>query len=84
VKSVGDEELEKIYDKAKEIACFKNKIYGDLWKRLDNDILFSTLKLKVERASVCIDRGKKIDDLFDTINYAVFLIAKLSESLSEE
>jgi len=73
-----DKRLDEVFDKAKEIASFKSNVYQDLWKRLDTDIIMSAIKLKIERASVCTDREKKIDDLIDVINYTAFLIARLT------
>jgi len=83
-----EEEGKDIYDRVVEIIRAiheeRDPLYGDNWALYSLETLLYAAAYKIERARFTWNINKKLDDVFDAINYLIFAANKLLDEVETQ
>jgi len=71
--------LERIFDACKAVVKERHPIYRDHWKTVPTRTLMHVLSYKAKRLTFVPwdKKDKQREELFDIINYAIFILCKI-------
>ncbi len=76
-RELGELGVEEIIRRAWNLRVDRSRFYGDNWRKMNLRALYYGAIYKLERSLYTDNREKKIDDLFDALNYVIFILWRL-------
>ena len=77
VKELGEVGIGEIIRRAWNLRVDRARFYGENWRKMSLRSLYCGALYKLERSLYTENREKKIDDLFDALNYIIFILKRL-------
>ena len=77
VRELGEVGIGEIIRRAWNLRVDRARFYGENWRKMSLRSLYYGALYKLERSLYTEIREKKIDDLFDALNYIIFILRRL-------
>jgi hypothetical protein len=81
IKQIDKEAMDKIIERA---VPYENLSNVPVWRSMSTDAILSGVVYRSSRARATKDLNKKLDDIYDSINYLRFVGVLVKEELERE
>lgn len=72
-----DAALDRVDAESRKVAAERREVYGDNWALMSLDSLLGAAGYKVERAKFTVKAEKRLDDVYDALNYLRYVAVRL-------